>query len=72
MKVKCIVGADCYGYVNTKSNPIHIDKDKVYELELIIDPKAGRYYNVLLNNKIVTTVSESEAKIFFEEIKKEG
>lgn len=72
MKVKCIVGADCYGYVNTKSNPIHLDKDKVYELELIIDQTAGRYYNVLLNNTIVTTVSESEAKIFFEEIKKEG
>ena len=72
MKVKCIVGADCYGYVNTESNSIHLDKDKIYALELIIDPKAGRYYNVLLNNKIVTTVSESEAKIFFEEIKKEG
>ena len=72
MKVKCIIGADCYGYVNTGSNPIHLDKDKVYELELIDDPKFGRYYNVLLNNKIVTTVSESEAKIFFEEIKKEG
>lgn len=72
MKVKCIVGADCYGYVNNKSNPIHINKDKIYELELVIDPKDGRYYNVLLNNKIVTTVSESEAKIFFEEIKKEG
>ena len=72
MKVKCVIGADCYGYVNTKSNHIHLDKDSVYELELIIDPKAGRYYNVLLNNTIVTTVSESEAKIFFEEIKKEG
>ena len=72
MKVKCIVGADCYGYVNTKSNPIHLDKDKIYDLELVIDQEAGRYYNVLLNNKIVTTVSESEAKTFFEEIKKEG
>ena len=72
MKVKCVIGADCYGYVNTKSNPIHIDKDKVYDLELIIDPKTGAYYNVLLNNKIITTVSESEAKLFFEEIKKEG
>ena len=72
MKVKCVIGVDCYGYVNTKSNPIHLDKDKVYELELVIDPTAGRYYNVLLNNIIVTTVSESEAKIFFEEIKKEG
>ena len=72
MKVECIIGADCYGYVNTNSSPIHIDKGTVYDLELVIDPKAGRYYNVLLNNKIVTTVSESEAKIFFEEIKKEG
>lgn len=72
MKAKCIIGADCYGYVNTESNPIHLDKDKIYDLELVIDPKDIRYYKVLSNNKIVTTISESEAKIYFEEIKKEG
>ena len=72
MKAKCIIGADCYGYVNTESNPIHLDKGRVYDLELVIDLKDIRYYKVLSNNKIVTTISESEAKIYFEEIKKEG
>ena len=72
MKVECIIGTDSYSYVNPNSSPIHIDKGTVYDLELVIDPKVGKYYNVLLNNKIVTTVSESEAKIFFKEIKKEG
>ena len=72
MKVKCIIGTDSYGYVNTNSSPIHIYRDTIYDLELVIDPKAGKYYNVLLNNKTITTVSESEAKIFFKEIKKEG
>ena len=72
MKVECIIGTDSYGYVNTNSSPIHIDKGTIYDLELVIDPKAGKYYNVLLNNKTITTVSESEAKIFFKEIKKEG
>ena len=72
MKVECIIGTDSYGYVNTNSSPIHINKGTIYDLELVIDPKAGKYYNVLLNNKTITTVSESEAKIFFKEIKKEG
>ena len=72
MKVECIIGAECYSYVNTNSSSIHIDKGTIYDLELVIDPKVGKYYNVLLNNKTVTTVSESEAKIFFKEIKKEG
>ena len=33
MKLKCKLGAQCFGYVNTKTEPINIEKDKEYTLE---------------------------------------
>ena len=67
MKLKCKLGAQCFGYVNTKTEPINIEKDKEYTLEKAYDEIAKvYYYNVIDEDKIITTLSEDELKIFFE------
>lgn len=68
MKLTCKLGATCFGYVSTnKENPKRIEADKEYELEKAYDEVLKvNYYKVFDNNELITTISESEAKLLFE------
>ena len=67
MKLKCKLSAQCFGYVNTKTKPVNIKKDKEYTLEKAYDEtEKVYYYNVIDENKVITTISEDELKIFFD------
>ena len=67
MKLKCKLNAQCFGYVNTKTEPVNIEKDKEYTLEKAYDEtEKVYYYNVIDEDKVITTISEDELKIFFD------
>ena len=67
MKLKCKLSAQCFGYVNTKTESVNIEKDKEYILEKAFDEtEKVYYYNVIYEDKIITTISENELKIFFD------
>ena len=65
MKLICKLGGSIYGYVDTNNEPITLDKGKEYVLEKVSDPKYGMYYNIYDKEKLITTLSESEVKLFF-------
>ena len=67
MKLTCKLSGSIYGYVDTKNEAIRLDKDKKYELEKVSDPKYGMYYNVYDEEKLITTLSESEVNLFFKD-----
>ena len=67
MKLTCKLSGSIYGYVDTKDEAIRLDKDKEYELEKVSDPKYGMYYNVYDEEKLITTLSESEVNLFFKD-----
>ena len=67
MKLICKLSGSIYGYVDTKNEAIRLDKDKEYELEKVSDPKYGAYYNVYDEEKLITTLSESEVNLFFKD-----
>lgn len=67
MKLKCKLSTQCFGYVNTKTESVNIEKDKEYTLEKAWDEtEKVYYYNVIDEDKIITTISENELKIFFD------
>lgn len=67
MKLKCKLSAQCFGYVNTKTESVNIEKDKEYTLEKAWDEtEKVYYYNVIDEDKVITTISENELKIFFD------
>ena len=67
MKLNCKLGGSIYGYVDTKNEPIKLDKGKEYELEKVSDPKYGTYYNVYDEEKLIATLSELEVNLFFKD-----
>ena len=67
MKLICKLSGSIYGYIDTKNEAIRLDKDKEYELEKVSDPKYGIYYNVYDEEKLITTLSESEVNLFFKD-----
>lgn len=67
MKKLCKLSGSIYGYVDTKNEAIRLDKDKEYELEKVSDSKYGTYYNVYDEEKLITTLSESEVNLFFKD-----
>ena len=67
MKLICKLSGSIYGYVDTKNEAIILDKDKIYKLEKVSDPKYGTYYNVYDEEKLIATLSESEVNLFFKD-----
>lgn len=67
MKLTCKLSGSIYGYVDTKNEAIRLDKDKEYKLEKVSDTKYGTYYNVYDEEKLITTLSESEVNLFFKD-----
>ena len=67
MKLTCKLSGSIYGYVDTKDEAIRLDKDKEYKLEKVSDLKYGTYYNVYDEEKLITTLSESEVNLFFKD-----
>lgn len=67
MKLTCKLSGSIYGYVDTKNEAIRLDKDKEYELEKVSNHKYGTYYNVYDEEKLITTLSESEVNLFFKD-----
>jgi hypothetical protein len=70
----CKNGFTSFGYAFTLDEPIVIVNGFKYKLIDVNDKLLGGYCEVIPENedKIITTISLSEKKIFFEEIKKEG
>lgn len=67
MKLKCKMNVQCFGYVNTKTEAVTIEKDKEYTLDKAWDEtEKVYYYNVIDEDKVITTISENELEIFFE------
>lgn len=67
MKLKCKLSAQCFGYVNTQTESVNIEKDKEYTLEKAWDEtEKVYYYNVIDEDKVITTISEKELEIFFD------
>ena len=67
MKLTCKLSGSIYGYVDTKDEAIRLDKGKEYVLEKVSNPKYGTYYNVYDDEKLITTLSESEVNLFFKD-----
>ena len=70
----CKNGFTSFGYAFTLDEPSVIVNGYKYKLIEVNDKLVGDYYEVIPENEneIITTISPSEKKIFFEEIKKEG
>jgi hypothetical protein len=66
MKKLCKLNANVYGYIETKEEPILLSAGTTYEIKKVTSEKYGVYYEVLENKKLVTTLSEGEVKVFFE------
>lgn len=67
MILKCKLGAVSFGYIKTEEIPATLEKDKEYTLEKDYDETMQvNYYKVIDEGKILTTISESEFKTFFE------
>ena len=67
MKLTCKLSGSIYGYVDTNNEPITLDKGKEYVLKKVSNPKYGTYYNVYDDEKLITTLSESEVNLFFKD-----
>ena len=67
MKLKSKLSAQCFGYVNTQAESVNIEKDKEYTLDKAWDEtEKVYYYNVIDEDKVITTISEKELEIFFD------
>jgi len=66
MKKTCIINFNSFGFVNVSEEATTIEKDKEYTLEEQYDDKIKtKYYNVIDNDEVITTISESELNTFF-------
>ena len=70
----CKCGFTSFGYAFNLDEPVVIANGFKYKLIDVNDKLIGDYCEVIPENEdeIITTISQSEKKIFFEEIKKEG
>lgn len=68
----CKSGFTSFGYAFDLEKPVVIVNGFKYKLVDVNDDLIGEYCEVISENEVITTISKSEKKIFFEEIKKEG
>lgn len=64
MIYECVLGAQIFGFINTTSEPYIIEQGNKYEVKKINTDKIT-YYEIIENDKVVTTISEEEFKVFF-------
>ncbi len=63
MNYKCKYNGTSFGYVKDLEVPIKLKKDKEYILKKFDEGIV--YYEVLLDNKVITTISEAEFNTLF-------
>lgn len=67
MTLKCKMNVSSFGFVDTKEEAVKLEKDKTYILEKAYDDTLkSDYYKVIDEDKVITTISENELKLFFE------
>ena len=68
MTLKCKMNVQSFGYIDTKKDASILEKDKEYTLEKAHDEVSkSDYYKVFYNDTLITTLSESEFKLFFKD-----
>lgn len=68
MELICKINVQSYGFIDTKEIPVTLEKDKTYILEKAYnDAMKMYYYNVIDNGELITTLSENEKELFFQE-----